>query len=161
MDTLTDALLWFAAISVGLMAGIYFTFSAFVMKSLGAIDAPAGMIAMRSINRVIVKSTFLPIFFASTFACMALASLAVFDIGATGARWSLAGGLTYFIGMFVVTVTCNVPLNNRLEASQPYDPQAPETWRIYLLVWTRWNHVRTIASTVSFALLIFAIAQRN
>lgn len=111
MDTLTDALLWVTAVWVGLMGGVYFTFSAFVMKSLDAIDAPAGMMAMRSINRTIVKSTFLPIFFASTFACMALAALAELDLAATGARWSLAGGLTYFIGMFVVTVTCNVPLN--------------------------------------------------
>ena len=48
MDLLTNLLLWFSAISVGLMAGVYFTFSAFVMRSLDAIEAPAGMLAMQS-----------------------------------------------------------------------------------------------------------------
>lgn len=31
MEIVIDGLLWFTAISVGIMAGVYFTFSAFVM----------------------------------------------------------------------------------------------------------------------------------
>ena len=58
MEIVIDGLLWFTAISVGIMAGVYFTFSAFVMRSLDAIEAPAGMLAMQSINRIILKSVF-------------------------------------------------------------------------------------------------------
>ena len=42
-----------------------------------AIDAPAGMLAMQSINRIIVKTLFLPIFFASSLASAALVVLAL------------------------------------------------------------------------------------
>lgn len=40
-----------------------------------AIEAPAGMLAMQSINRIILKSVFLPIFFGSSLAAAALVVL--------------------------------------------------------------------------------------
>ncbi len=160
MEFLTGALLWFAAISVGLMAGVYFTFSAFVMKSLDAIEGPVGMLAMQSINRIIVKSSFLPIFFASTIACAALAVIAALDLASAEATWTLTGSTVYVFGMFVVTITRNVPLNNRLEATPAEGPEGPEMWALYLKKWTVWNHVRTIACTGSSAMLILAIGER-
>ncbi|GAB5486514.1 MAG: hypothetical protein Pars2KO_00840 [Parasphingorhabdus sp.] len=60
---MTTILLWFSAISVGIMAGVCFTFSVFVMRSLDAFEKPAGMIAMQSINRIIQRSLFLSLFF--------------------------------------------------------------------------------------------------
>ncbi len=66
MEMVTTALLWFAAVSVGIMAGIYFAFSFFIMQSLDALERPMGMFAMQAINRVIQKSLFLPLFFASS-----------------------------------------------------------------------------------------------
>ena len=161
MEILTNSLLWFSAVSVGVMAGVYYTFSAFVMRSLDAIDAPAGMLAMQSINRIIVKSSFLPIFFASTIACAALAILAVLDLSAPGATWMLVGGALYATGMFVVTVVGNVRLNNRLEGTDATGPKGPEMWALYLRRWTVWNHVRTIACSVSMIMLILAIAVRT
>lgn len=53
------------------MAGIYFAFSAFVMKSLAAITPDAGIAAMPSINRVIVKTIFLPLFIGTTIIAIA------------------------------------------------------------------------------------------
>lgn len=161
MDFVTGALLWFTAIAVGLMAGIYFTFSVFVMRSLEEIDHPAGMLAMQSINRVIVKSLFLPIFFASTIASAALAVVAALELSAAGALWMLLGSLVYVLGMFVVTVAGNVPLNNRLDATQATGPEAAAMWQLYLKRWTAWNHVRTLACTGSLVLLILAIAERT
>ncbi len=160
MDIVTNSLLWFTAISVGLMAGIYFTFSVFVMRSLDAIEAPAGMLAMQSINRIIVKSFFLPIFFLSSLAGAALAVIGGLDISAPGALGMLIGGGLYVIGMFGVTVVGNVPLNNRLEATAADGPDGLAMWALYLEQWTRWNHVRTIACTGSLVFLILAIAER-
>lgn len=160
MDIVTNALLWFTAISVGLMAGIYFTFSVFVMRSLDTIEAPAGMLAMQSINRIIVKSFFLPIFFLSSLAGVVLAVIGGLDLAAPGAVGMLLGGGLYVIGMFVVTVVGNVPLNNRLEATAADGPDGTAMWTLYLEKWTRWNHVRTIACTGSLVFLILAIAER-
>ena len=160
MQLLMDALLWFTAISVGLMAGVYFTFSAFVMKSLDEIAAPAGMLAMQSINRIIVRSSFLPIFFGSSIAALALTTMSLVEPSMPGARWALLGSALYFVGMFLVTVVKNVPLNNRLEATAANGQEGPEMWREYLAKWTVWNHVRTIACLISLALLILAIGAR-
>lgn len=161
MEILINLLLWFSAISVGIMAGVYFTFSAFVMRSLDAIEAPAGMLAMQSINRIIVKSSFLPIFFASTVACAALALLALLDLSASGGMWMLIGSTLYVFGMFVVTVAGNVPLNNKLEATPADGPDGAEMWRQYFAKWTVWNHVRTIACIASMIAFVLAISVRT
>lgn len=46
----------------------------------------------------------------------------------------------------------NVPLNNLLAST------GPENWARYLSTWTRWNHLRTLASIGAAALFIAAIA---
>ena len=66
----------------------------------------------------------------------------------------LAGGALYVLGMFVVTVVRNVPLNNALEAADPSSPDGAAIWSRYLREWTTWNHVRTIASTAACAAFI-------
>ena len=50
MSMIICGLLWFAIISIGLMAGVYFTFSAFVMRSLDVIEKPSGMLARTRAN---------------------------------------------------------------------------------------------------------------
>ena len=161
MEIMIDGLLWFTAISVGIMAGVYFTFSAFVMKALDEIEAPAGMLAMQSINRIIVKSLFLPIFFASSLASAALVVLMLLEPTTLGARWALTGSGLYVLGMFIVTIVGNVPLNNQLESADANGPDGAGMWSLYLAKWTVWNHVRTIACTASLVLLILAIGARS
>ena len=153
-------LLWFAAISTGVMAGIYFAFSVFVMQSLDALERPAGMVAMQSINRVILKSAFLPLFFASSLACLLLAVFGVMHWTSAGAWQMVFGGALYLVGMLVVTAAANVPLNNALEATDANGPEAEAMWRRYLARWLPWNHVRTLSCTASLILLIDAIAER-
>ena len=159
MQEMITATLWFAAISVGLMAGIYFTFSVFVMQALDAVGQPFGMAAMQSINRVIVKSLFLPLFFASSLACLLLAIFGVMHRGTPGAWQMAGGGALYLIGMLVVTAAANVPLNNALEATDATGPDAEVMWRRYMQSWLPWNHVRTVSCTASLVLLIGAIAE--
>lgn len=159
MSMIICGLLWFAIISIGLMAGVYFTFSAFVMRSLDVIEKPSGMLAMQSINRVIQRSTFLPLFFASTLACIALAIVAILDLSDPAALATLSGSILYVVGMFVVTVAFNVPLNNALEATNADSSDGDAMWRRYMQRWTVWNHVRTFSCTAAFALLILALVQ--
>ena len=80
--------------------------------------------------------------------------------GEPGAIAMLAGGVLYVLGMFVVTMVFNVPLNNALAAVDPASPEAASLWARYLTDWTLWNHVRTVASTAACALFIAAIAAR-
>jgi uncharacterized membrane protein len=111
-----------------------------------------------AINVAIVQSLFLRIFLATTAASLALAVTALL-------RWSepaamAAGGVLYVLGMFVVTVIFNVPLNNALAAADPASHEAASLWARFLTDWTLWNHVRTVSSTAACALFIAAIAAR-
>ena len=160
MQEVITATLWFAAISVGLMAGVYFAFSAFIMQALDAAGRPAGMAAMQSINRIIVRSLFLPLLFASSLACLLLAVFGVMIWGSAGAWQMVIGGVIYLVGMLAVTAFANVPLNNALEAVDAAGAEAEAMWRRYMQRWLPWNHVRTVSCTVSLILMIGAIAQR-
>ena len=160
MQEVITATLWFAAISVGLMAGVYFAFSAFVMQALDAAGRPAGMAAMQSINRIIVRSLFLPLFFASSLACLLLAVFGVMIWGSAGAWQMVIGGVIYLVGMLAVTAFANVPLNNALEAVDAAGAEAEAMWRRYMQRWLPWNHVRTVSCTASLVLLVAAISVR-
>ena len=159
MTQVVTVLLWFSAVSCGLLAGIYFAFSTFVMQALASIDRAAGVAAMNAINRVIQQSAFMPLFLGSSLACLALAIIAVMRWNAPGSGAMLAGGLIYFIGMFVVTMVFNVPLNNALATANPGNAADAAIWTDYLSRWTNWNHVRTVASSAALVLFIVAIRE--
>ncbi len=157
IDALITFVLWLSAIGSGLMAGVYFAFSTFIMRSLATLPNTAGVPAMQSINSVILRSLFMPLFFGTTIMSLALAITALFRWDAPGAVSMLAGGITYVVGMFLCTVVFNVPLNRALNAVDPASPEANGVWSRYLTVWTRWNHVRTLACTLACGLFIASL----
>jgi uncharacterized membrane protein len=160
MHATTTVLLWFSAIGCGLLAGLYFAFSTFIMGALGRIEPSAGIAAMNSINAVILRSSFMPLFMGSSLAALVLAGIALFQWQQPGSAAILAGGAIYVVGMFVCTMALNVPLNNELATLDPAGAEAAGVWARYLRDWTLWNHVRTVASTVAMVLFIHAIASR-
>ncbi|WP_426418864.1 DUF1772 domain-containing protein [Bradyrhizobium genosp. A] len=156
-QVMTGGLLWFSAVGCGLMAGVYFAFSTFVMIALGRLDQAAGIAAMNAINVDIVRSLFMPLFLGTTVAGATLVVMGVLRLSEPGAVSMIAGGGLYVVGMFVVTLVFNVPLNDALAAVQPSSPEAGVVWAAYLKDWVFWNHVRTVASVVASALFIVAI----
>jgi uncharacterized membrane protein len=160
MQFVVKALLWFSAIGCGLIGGLYFAFSTFIMAALGRIPEPAGIAAMQSINEVILRSLFMPVFFGTTIAGLVLAVLALFDLAAQGSLAMLIGGVLYVVTMFVVTMIFNVPLNNALAASDGGSTGARATWARYRKDWTVWNHVRTIGSLAASVLFVYALIAR-
>lgn len=154
------ALLWFSAIGCGLMAGLYFAFSAFIMTSLGRIGPAAAIAAMNAINVDIVKSLFMPFYLGTTLTSGVLAVVGLLRWGEPGAFALLAGGVIYVAGMFVVTMVFNVPLNNALAAVDPVSSEGAAVWARYMKDWTMWNHVRTVACTVAAILFIVALGAR-
>jgi uncharacterized membrane protein len=158
MNAIVTGLLWFSALGSGLLGGVYFAFSAFIMTSLGRIDQAAGIAAMNAINVMILRSLFMPLFLATTLSSAVLAVLGAVRWGEPGATSMLAGGILYVLGMFAVTMIFNVPLNNALAAVDPASAEAAVTWSRYLKDWTFWNHLRTVACVGATVLYIAAIA---
>jgi len=156
MDLILTVLLWFSAIGCGLLAGLYFAFSTFIMRALDRTGAEAGATVMNAINVEILRSTFMPLFLGTTASSAILALIALIRWGEPRSLSMFLGGVLYVVGMFVVTMVFNVPLNNRLAKTD--SGEVNTVWRHYLNVWTRWNLVRTLTSTVASALFIAAIA---
>jgi uncharacterized membrane protein len=70
------------------------------------------------------------------------------------------GSVLYLTGSTVVTMVCNVPLNNVLAAADPGSAEGDRIWTRYLEVWTMWNHVRTVACLATTALLTLGFCAR-
>ena len=156
---LITAMLWFSALSCGLMAGLYFAFSVFIMRALGRIERGAGIAAMNAINVDIQRSAFMPVFLGSTLIAAILVVVASLDLAAPYALPALIGGAIYVAGMFGVTMVRNVPLNNALATLDGSDDEGGMLWARYLAQWTRWNHVRTLASLGGLAFYIASISE--
>ncbi|WP_447513526.1 hypothetical protein, partial [Clostridioides difficile] len=87
---------------------LYYAFSTFIMTALGRIAPASGMAAMNAINVDILRSSFLPLFLATTVAAGLLAAAGALRWGEPGSLAMLAGGTLYLLGMFGVTMLFNV-----------------------------------------------------
>ncbi|KRC79151.1 DUF1772 domain-containing protein [Sphingomonas sp. Root241] len=154
IEIVVRGLLWFSAIGCGLIGGLYFAFSTFILQAFDRLGAERGAQAMNAINVEIVRSLFMPLFLGTTLTSLALVIVGVVRREPGGAAM-LTGGAIYVIGMFVVTLAFNVPLNNMLAAA---GRDGGAAWSLYLRRWASWNHLRTFASTLACALFVVAIA---
>lgn len=151
------ALTFLAALGSGLIAGVFFAFSAFVMTALGRLPPDQGIAAMQSVNVAVINPWFFAAFFGTAAACVVLAIASLFRWGEPGAIWLLVGSLVYLVGPLLVTALFNVPLNDALAAAEPGSGEGAGLWTRYLAEWTAWNHVRTAASLAAAAAFIMAL----
>jgi uncharacterized membrane protein len=143
-----------AVLGTGVAAGIFYAFSSFVMAALGRLPAEQATAAMRSINVTVINASFMLVFLGTAVLSLALAAALVFWVSAPRGSLAIAACCIYLLGVFGVTMVCNVPLNDRLMA---LSGEALESfWPVYLLRWTWWNHVRTAAAVVSCGLLVWS-----
>jgi uncharacterized membrane protein len=140
-----------AALGCGLIAGVFFAFSAFVMKALSKLPPAQGIAAMQSINVVVINRWFMSAFFGTAFVCVMLALISLLRWQTPGAGYRLVGSLLYLIGTIVVTIAFNVPRNNALAAVEPASDEGAVLWKKYISSWTAWNHVRTVAALAAAA----------
>lgn len=150
-----------AALGSGLMAGVFFAFSSFVMAGLARLPAAQGLAAMQSINRTASHPLLMAALFGTALACVVLVVWTVSNRSEPAFGWVLAGSASYLIGGLVVTIARNVPMNLALERLSADDPEAADRWTSYAASWTRWNHVRTLTSLGGTALLTVALAHRG
>ncbi|OPA79200.1 hypothetical protein BVG16_08885 [Paenibacillus selenitireducens] len=146
-----------SALGSGLVAGLFFAFSTFVMAALARLPADQGIAAMQSINITVLNPLFSLVFMGTALASVILAVYSIFKLGTTPTTYLLVGSALYVVGSFLVTVVCNVPLNDALAAVDPSSAEGTRVWTQYLSQWMVWNHVRTIASLAALASFIIAL----
>lgn len=160
VDYLFFALKLFSALGCGLVAGIFFAFSTFVIKALAQQPPAQGIAAMQSINITVINPLFMTAFLGTGAACILLAVSLLFKWHQPGAAYLLLGSLLYLSGTVLVTLVFNVPLNNALAIAKPDSTDGANLWAKYLTNWTIWNHVRTTAALLASALLTLALCDQ-
>ena len=159
IDGLVFVLAFVSALGCGLIAGVFFTFSNFVMKSLARLPPAHGIAAMQAINVDVLNKSFFAAFFGTAFCCLVLAVLSFFRWDKPDALYLLAGSVLYLVGTILVTILFNVPLNDALAAVDPTSAHAGHLWTAYVKSWTAWNHVRTVAALVAAASFTVALCR--
>lgn len=160
MDAMTSGLFvltLIAALGCGLVAGVLFAFSAFVMHALNRLPSAQGIAAMQSINVSAVRPAFMAGLFGTAAICLALAVVAFATWGDRRAVLLLVGSALYLGGTILLTIVLHVPLNDALATVDPNSTGAASHWTAYVGRWTAWNHVRVAAALAAGTAFMLAL----
>ncbi|ATU91902.1 DUF1772 domain-containing protein [Phyllobacterium zundukense] len=160
MIALIPLLTLVAALGSGLIAGLFFAFSRFVMTALAKLPPEQGIAAMNSINVTILNATFGLAFFGTAVLGLGLGIVSILRWTEPGSLYVLIGSLIFLVGTIGVTMVFNVPLNDALAAVAPTSPEGAALWTRYLAEWLPWNHVRTLANIAALIAFILAYAKQ-
>jgi uncharacterized membrane protein len=147
-----------AALGSGLVGGVFFGFSGFVMKALARLRPAQGIAAMQSINVVAVTPPLMLALFGTALACVALVVASLSKVREPVAMLRLVGGGLYLAGVVFVTLLRNVPMNDALAAVDPNSVDGATQWARFVPGWTAWNSVRAVAAIAAAVLLSLALA---
>ena len=157
INEILSASTFLAALGCGLMAGVFFTFSTFVMKALASLPPAQGIAAMQSINVAVINPWFLTTFLGTAMLCATVGVTSLLAWHRPGAVYLLVGSALYLFGTVLVTGACNLPQNTALASAEPTSANAANLWSAYVVSWTNWNHVRTVAALAAGASLTIAL----
>ena len=158
---MSDALLVLSivtALGAGVVAGVFFAFSNFAMAGLARIPPAEGIRAMQQINITVINPGFMTALFGTGVACLAVIVVTLSDWDGSHGWYLLVAAVVYVVGSIGVTMAFNVPRNTVLARQEPTSAEAARVWERYLVEWTAWNWVRTVASLATTAGLIAGIA---
>lgn len=147
------------ALGSGLMAGVFFAFSAFVMTALDDRPAAEAIATMQRINVRVLNAWFLGVFMGTAVLGLAVAAAGIWMPGPQSTAWSVAAAVVYGLGVFGVTAGFNVPMNAGLARLHGAHHDLPGAWRDYRVPWTLWNHARSSAASMSA--LLWTIASQG
>ncbi|HEU4578404.1 MAG TPA: anthrone oxygenase family protein [Polyangiaceae bacterium] len=143
----------------GLIAGVFFAFSSFVMPALAKLPPAQGLAAMQSINVVVLNRSFLSVFVGTAALASLSTVLSLFGWSLPGSKLRIAGSVLYVVGTFLVTMACNVPLNEGIARLAPLSAEAAGVWSQYVPRWTAWNTVRALAALCAAAAWTLSLVQ--
>lgn len=138
-------------VATGLMAGLFFGYACSVVPALGGVDDRTYVDVMRRINRAIQNPAF-GLCFLGALVLPGVAAVGLRAEHPTAAGWTLAG-LTAYLVAVLITVTANIPRNNRLDRDD-----GPGARRAFERAWNRYHLLRTVFTGAALVLLCQALA---
>lgn len=161
--TLDTSILFLTILLTGLTAGLCFTWTNAVTPGIGQLDDLGFLRSFQEMNRSIINALFIVVFFGPLFGHLLTVYLHRSASGTIIWLYILAA-LLFILGVVLVTVFKNVPLNEivdktDLAASSVEDLRALR--QKFEMPWRQWHMVRTVSSVLSFALLLISIFLNN
>lgn len=146
-----------AILLTGLMAGIFFTWSNAVKPGIGKLSDIEYLRALQSMNRVILNNAFKIIFLGAIIAVV-LVPVFYYNLYPRNIFWLFVFTLIiYWIGVFGVTASGNIPLNEILDKTNLESITSEEIKTLRKSIEVKWNNfnlIRCISSGITFILLI-------
>ena len=151
-----DLILGGAGLLMALVAGVFLSFSDFVMRGLAQAPGGAGALGMAGLNRTVYRSIFMTLLIGFVPASLLLSAVATMRLDGTALVLTLAGAALYLVGVMSVTGLGNVPMNRRLDRMAREGQGFGTYWPAYRRSWTWLNHLRVAAATMAAAAWIAA-----
>lgn len=147
----------------GLSAGLCFTWSNAVTPGIGRLDDFGYLMSFQQMNRAILNPVFFNVFFGPFF--LGIINIFLFRNTSSLLFWLLIfATLIYFLGVVLVTIFGNVPLNEMLDKTNLINSSTEELRSIrdtFEVKWNRLHVIRTLTSIISFILLIISLSQTS
>jgi uncharacterized membrane protein len=145
-----------AAVSMGLVAGVFQVYSHSIMPGLRKTDDRTFVAAFQAIDRKIMNPWFIGATFLGALAFTAVA--AIVNRGRP-AFWWIAAAFTAYLVVVILTMAVNVPLNDAIKRAG--DPSRVDVTivraQFHETRWAAANLIRAIASTGAFISLAWAL----
>lgn len=147
-------LLVLSTVTMGLMAGLFFTFDVSIMPGLAGTADPVYVEAMQNFNRLIDNSGLFALVFIAALIATSTAAVIEFRRGRRApALWATAAACLYLVAL-LITFAVNIPLNNEL--AQLGDPAKAADLSLvdkFKGVWETTNIMRTLLCTAALGCL--------
>ena len=152
-----------ATLLTGLTAGLCFTWNNAVTPGIGQLVDIGYLRSFQEMNRAIINPTFLLVFFGPVF--LHIANIFLFKTSSSTIIWMvLVSAALYILGVGLVTIFGNVPLNELLDKTDLAQASLEELQLLrdkFEVKWNRLHLIRTISSILSFLLLLLICLSRN
>ncbi|MEM7141647.1 MAG: anthrone oxygenase family protein [Actinomycetota bacterium] len=157
--SIADVLLTASVVATGLTAGLFYGWVVSVIPGTSRLESREYVTLMQHINREILTPRFL-VLFAGVPVLLAATAIAQFRSGDQHRGLLVLGStIIYTIGVFGITATRNVPLNDTLEAfdlATATERDIEEERAAYESTWNRWNAARAVANSAALVLVAAA-----
>lgn len=152
-----------ATLLTGLTAGLCFTWNNAVTPGIGQLADIGYLRSFQEMNRSIINPVFILVFFGPVF--LQIANIFLFRASSSAVIWMVTvSAALYIIGVVLVTIFGNIPLNESLDKTDLMQASAEELKLLrdkFEIRWNSYHLIRTLCATLSFLLLILICISRN
>ncbi|SNR77437.1 anthrone oxygenase family protein [Dokdonia pacifica] len=157
--SIKTGILFMSILCTGLTAGLCFTWSNAITPGIGRLDDLSFLQSFQGMNRAIINPSFLIVFFSPVV--LLFLNVYFFKEAHRATFWSfLVAAILFFVGIGLITIFKNVPLNEMLDKASLETMSTIELKELreaFEKPWNRWHIQRTITSFTAFTLLLIGI----